>query len=407
MVWLNASLAFTLVMIIFCTMVTAVTEAIHCLFGMRQRGLKRMLVQLFDQAIWPRVEPLLTERKDIVKKDFLDALTGNPAVAGKGNERFWGIRTWFAPRELDSLTLTQLAEGLVDTKVGKKIWSCGREYATQVVDDIARRFQRFEDGATAYFAQRAQMLSLLVAILLAFMLNVDAVRLFSAFLSDRQLTAQVLAEGANITAVYRQQEAKLAETRAAQNAQHAPPQPKSTVDTHAAAGSSGVTAADQESSDNATLQALKENLAFLNQQITTSTALGLPIGAAYYPWCLDNSRGATCKQTLSISNVRETILAVRFAEWMISVLLTGFLIGLGGPFWFNAYSNLSAFIQLLRRPDSQVKAGSTNAAGGNKQPPVEVPQSKTAGESFATAAQAAEPKPGQPRILLTPQGTPL
>lgn len=372
MVWLNASLAFTLVMIILCTMVTAVTEAIHHCFTMRQRGLKRMLQQLFDQAIWPRVELSLADRKDTLKNNFLEILTRNPAVEGQRDGKLWSLRTWFAPRELDSLTLTQLAEGLADTEVGKQIWSSGRTYATQVVDDMARRFQRFEEGATAYFAQRAQMLSLVVAILLAFILNVDAIRLFSTFLTDHELTAQVLAQESNIIAAYHQQQEKMAATRTGQPA---------------AAGSLAATMADQERSDNATLQALKESIAFLRQQLTASKALGLPIGTAYYPW----------------GKSAET----NFVQWLLSVLLTGFLIGLGGPFWFNAYSNLSAFIQLLRRSESQAKAGATAAEGEAKQPTIEIPPPKTAGEAFATAAQAAAPQPGQPRILLTPQGTPL
>jgi hypothetical protein len=174
-----------------------------------------------------------------------------------------------------------------------------------------------------------------------------------------------------------------------------------------AASTPAVTTAVQESSDDATFQALKEDLAFLQKQLTASTTFGLPIGTSCYPWCVDESRGATCKQRLGLDNLWATVASIRFAQWLISVLLTGFLIGLGSPFWFNAYSNLSAFIQLLRRPDSQAKTSSAEAAGGTQQASVEIPQLKTAGEAFAKTAQAAAPQPGQPRILLTPQGTPL
>jgi hypothetical protein len=398
MVWLNASLAFTLAMIIFCTMVTAITEAIHHFFSMRQRGLERMLEQLFEQAIWPRVRPLLATAKDAVKKDFLDTLTANPAVEGKDGVRLWGLRTWFAPRQLDSLTLTQFAERLADTEVGKKIWSSGSDYAKPLVDDVARRFQRFEDGAIAYFAQRAQMLSLVVAILLAFALNVDAIRLFSAFLTDQQLAAGMLAEAEKITATYQKQQAQLSVTRTAPAEGQTEAQPTPATAPAPSPPSPG---------DQANLQAIGENAAFLRDQITASTVLGLPIGTVYYPWCLDERPGLTCKQPLSRSRLRETIVSSRFVGWLTAVLLAGVLIGLGGPFWFNAFSTLSALIQLLRRPDRQAKAGSTDVTGAATLPSVEVSQPRTAAEAFATAAAAGEAKPGQPRILLTPQGTPL
>src|SRR5262245_40914044 len=177
MIWLNAGLAFVLAMIIFCTMVTAITEAIHQFFHMRQGGLERMLDQLFENVIWPRVAPTVNAAKDQIKKDFLETLLSNPAIE-QLDGWFLRLRLWFAPRHVKSLTLAQFADRLVDTALGAHLWSCGRQYATRVVDDVARRFERFEEGATAYFARRAQMVSLFVAIALAFALNVDAIRLF-------------------------------------------------------------------------------------------------------------------------------------------------------------------------------------------------------------------------------------
>ncbi len=463
MIWLNASLAFALAMIIFCTMVTAITEAVHHFFNMRQSGLERMLAQLFKKVIWPRVGPMLASiDADPAKKalqatpisappgnskvglsdrlrtlfsapkvaavgrnallaEFLDTLTSNPAIE-QHDGRFLSLRTWFAPRQLDSLTLAQFAERFADTELGKQLWSSGRERAIQVVDDIARRFERFEDGATAYFAQRAQMISLLVAILLAFALNIDAIRLFTAFLTDQQLTARVLAESQSITDAFKKQQAEVAPPKAptavAQGAvpenksATAPEGPSPTPSTIPAstAGTPTSPPVAPGADDSADYQALREKMALLNKQMAVSTALGLPIGAAYYPWCLDEPTQPTCKERLTLASLHWGAISFgssgRFARWFVSVLLAGVLIGLGGPFWFNAFSSLSAFVRLLGGPDKQNTPTSKDTAAADEKSSVKVPP-KTAGETFAAAAGGAAPQLAPGRLLLTPRGTPL
>ena len=404
MVWLNASLAFALAMIIFCTMVTAITEAIHHVFRMRRSGLEQMLGQFFEHVVWPRVAPTVTQltdkTKDQIKTDFIQTLTRNPAVE-QTDGRVLSLRTWFAPRTLASLTLAQFAERLADTELGQHLWSSGRDYATQVVDGVARRFNYFEDGATAYFAERAQMMSLLVAILLAFALNVDAIRLFSAFLSNQELTARVLASADAIIAPLQTPAAPTPSTAALVAPAPAgaletpqPPPPTATVSPTPVTAAPQASSAGQGTTDDKDLQALKDKAAFLNAQIRTSTALGLPIGTAYFPWCRGTLAEPSCTpRTLP-----------RVLGWLCSVFLAGVLIGLGGPFWFNAFSSLSAFIRLL---GSSGKGSKVEDASATQKPSIQPPQPKTAGEAFAAAAGAAAPQLGQGRILLTPDGTPL
>jgi len=410
MIWLNASLAFALAMIIFCTMVTAVTEAVHHFFNMRQRGLERMLEQLFEKVIWPRVSPSVTAAKETIKREFLTTLTSNPAVE-QHEGRLSGLRLWFAPRQLSSLTLTQFAERFADTDLGKELWSSGRPYATQVVDDVARRFKNFEQGATAYFGQRAQMVSLMIAILLAFALNVHAIRLFTAFLTDQQLTARVLAQADSINATYREQRAAApppVEAAAAAKPDGQQPAADDPPTSNAAPATGNSTAGAANEAD---VEALREKIAFMNDQLAVSTALGLPIGNAYYPWCLDAAPGPICKDRLTWKRLGEASITPqsvgRFLSWFVSVLLAGVLIGLGGPFWFSAFSNLSAFVRLLGVPDKQTKAEVKDSTATAQPPTVEAPRPQTAGEAFAAMAEATAPRSAQGRILLAPHGTPL
>jgi hypothetical protein len=61
-VWLNALLAFSLAMIVCCTIGSAVTAAMQRIFHMRPAGLRRMIEQLFGEYIWPRLRDTLGPR---------------------------------------------------------------------------------------------------------------------------------------------------------------------------------------------------------------------------------------------------------------------------------------------------------------------------------------------------------
>jgi len=56
--WLNAALTFVLSMIVFSTIVSALTEAVHRIFHMREAGLKRMLEQIYDDLPHPKLHHL-------------------------------------------------------------------------------------------------------------------------------------------------------------------------------------------------------------------------------------------------------------------------------------------------------------------------------------------------------------
>jgi hypothetical protein len=402
MTWLNAVLSFTLSMIVFCTMVSALTEIVHRLFHMRPKGLQRMLGELFDAALWPQCKDALTTADQAAARTaFVDAMTRNPAVELHGPLRWIG--RWFAPRQLDALSVTEFAERLVDTEPGAAIWLRPPHRARLVVDDLGRRFQRLETGATTYFAQRAKMISIVLALLVAFALNVDAIRLFSVFLTDQQLDAHMLARAQAIKDAYDAQRA----------ATGAPPP--------AAAGQTQPAAAATAQ------QNLEEEWRRLQQQIDESTALGLPIGSRYFPWCMGDSPDRACTADNKDRLKRALWCAwtgltghpaadrgpclpqdgryrVQLLTWLVSVGLAGVLIGLGGPFWFDAFAKLSQAVQILRGLGI---ATAEPAKGGGAPPPAAgTPASSTPGEAFVTAAATRTRSSGE-RTLLTPSGLPL
>jgi hypothetical protein len=272
------------------------------------------------------------------------------------------------------------------------------------------------------------MVSMMMAILLAFALNVDAIRLFKAFLTDQQLTARVLAEADSITAIFEKQQVAQPPLAAAPLPTPTPetvsapspdepaagaipdeqPPPQSPALSATNTGTENPAASDAEAANSTDVKAIQEKITFLNEQIAASTALGLPIGPAYYPWCLDEVPGPICKDRLTLDGFRTvsiTSLSVtRFVRWFVSVFLAGVLIGLGGPFWFSAFSNLSAIVRLLGGPSKQANTDAKDPAAAAQSPTIEAPPPRTAGEAFVAMAEAAAPKPPQGRILLTPHG---
>src|SRR5262249_38385736 len=111
MVWLNATLAFVVAMILFSTIVSAVTASLLLIFHMRQRGLQSMLARLFDDVVRPRVASQLPAlMADTAREDFVAVLTRNRAVEEKGLFRWFGY--WFAPRSLTALPKMEFVQRL-------------------------------------------------------------------------------------------------------------------------------------------------------------------------------------------------------------------------------------------------------------------------------------------------------
>ena len=53
-------------------------------------------------------------------------------------------------------------------------------------------------------------------------------------------------------------------------------------------------------------------------------------------------------------------------RWLFGVFITGTLIGLGGPFWFDVATKLSSFRQRIRGGKDQKDAGGSKQPGGGK-----------------------------------------
>ena len=391
MAWLNALLAFTLAMVIFCTIVSAITETIQHFFQLRRRGLEQMLGQLFDDVIKPRVA-------SISKDAWVQQLIRNLGVPAGG------LLNWVLPTKLDALTTAEFVRRVAESTVGPKILDFGADESERFVNALAVRFERSGNDARDYFAQRARTFSLLIAVALAFALNVDAFRLFSAFLTDQDLTNRILAQQEAITAPLRRNPAGVepaGNAAAADASGSLTPTPTATETPPSAASETPAVAGQQAPSDKpgsgeASAGQLRNSARAALQMIQQSTAMGLPIGASYFPYCADptTSPDRLCRRT--------DLEWWYYTGWLLSTLLAGFMIGLGGPFWYNAFTRLSSVVQFARSVSGVGKSGA--GAPTEEGPPP--PPPATPAEIFR-AALGGVPRVVKPsRLPLSPYGTP-
>ena len=376
-------------MIVFSTIVSALTEATHGIFQMRARGLRHLLAQVYDEHLAKHLGPALAE-SDKVKTQYLELLTRNYGVQTDGPLGAFG--RLLARRGIDSLTTLEFARRLADTDVGRLVRAGGAGEIERLVDDAGRCFERFGADASSYFRARAQLISAFAAVVLALALNIDAVRLFSRFLVDEELAAQVIAAAPEI------ERAHLAQNAPAPQATEPPPAPEPPAPTDAA--SPALPVPPEKGAE-----VVDDSVARLRAQLVATAALGLPIGQAYYPWC-----NAAASPTLASPDPRCHEASAdpkghdaprRLLGWLLSTLLAGVLIALGGPFWSDAFKRLSSLVDLRR---ALLGGEVAREAGAPLPPPAPLP---TAAQAFAEASLSARPLPRRGRMLLTPDGRAL
>lgn len=388
--WLEAMLAFALTMVALSTLVTAIMEVFHRFARSREAGFQVMTQKLFDEVIWPRLGSRGSMDQDQARIEFIRALTRNPVATtstgtanGKSRGKLlapistvWeGITNTFAPDRVAGMSAMEFMERFAGTQIGKKLATEAGDYVSTAINDLAQKFDRFGAGASQLFYHKARAISVGVSIVLAFTVNVDAVRLFQSYLHDQPLRQRVIEK-------QEQFGEKMRDTTAALEKVASDP-----------------TAKDSKSE----LDAIKKGLADVQAGIGDLRTLGVPIGNDYYPWCEGKNENSGFTDSACKSQPDSFYELLKTSEgwgWFGSVLLAGLLIGLGAPFWFDLASGLSKSLGVLK----SLGVGENAKTEEKATPPegADVPP-RTPVEAFKTAAAAEAPSLG-PRIPLSPTG---
>lgn len=383
---LEGSIAFALALAGFATICTVLIEILHRVLGMRADGMKKMLEGYFEDVIKPK---LSDEQAKAARKDLMTKLLDNPFLNQLGNEKtWWGkLLNPFRGRllKLTSVSTEDFLRRLPDTDLFKQLKTHGPNEAQALVKHLADKYDQYGAGATDYFKRRAQLLSILMGILLALFANIHAVRLYDAFIKNPDLAQRMEAQASNIRQALESQQPSTAPAPE--------PIPKAAPGPEPKAGQPGATQGAATQANSATKPIdYAEVKAELDKTIATLKSyqeMGLPIGWRYYPNCFGrDTKDTRCDKATDKAAVDKATqeaqkkpdsetppcLIVSLFDttkndpfgvllWLFTVVLTGILIGLGGPFWFDLAVRLSHVRQAFTgKPALQPATGGAVAA---------------------------------------------
>lgn len=374
---------------------TSVTEALKIL---RDGFVERMSANRAPMGVTPNATPT------VAAADVAGSSTAAPTdataqgVGGQQKRSLPEIRLWNG-RDLAAMTSAEFMERLGSMDVGQAIagvksaatgavenaGATAADAVDTILKDIAQKFEAFGKEASVYFEGRARLLSVVVAIALAFLAHVDAVDLFRTYLRDPNARAKMI----------EQSEAVTAQHKAAVEAMKALKEIDPTE---------ALTAEQVRQQIEALRNDWKEAIAKANSTVKQYADLGVPLGwsddriKAAEMWRLlwtctklsdgDTERFGTWRQTcrsdeedsktkqelaelrntgkLNYTKHRNIWLQIPTAAgvWFY-LFLGGLLVGLGTPFWYNAVTGLTNIRNAVRgatSTDAQTRAATVAAA---------------------------------------------
>jgi len=343
MSWLVALVAFAGIMAVFSTVVTVAVEAYHKAFSLRRSGLEEMLRSMHLQVV-SRLDQTLTDgdRPTLIRAsgEFAKAITLSPSYGGQG--RWWWPSNWrlnISQRRFEHLSKRQLAEQLAMTEFGKRLVMADRTTIQRVMAEVAYQFDRIGAAQSDYFRRRAKVISGLFAFAFVAAGNINALEIYQHLASSEASSGRVIA---------------LVEQIAAEGGIVLPQ-----------AGAAEPPGRLPEPS-------------YLEAVARLQASSQLPVGRAYFPFCegLEPAGGGPrqrvdtrCQEpaarlslwvidpqySVSVPSVVGNALArpASWIVWLMSVIATAGLLGLGAPFWFDVFNRAAA---LAGRQVTQAKA---------------------------------------------------
>jgi hypothetical protein len=250
------------------------------------------------------------------------------------------------------------------TKAARDAGGAAADAVDTVLKDVAQKFEAFGKEASVYFEGRARLLSVAVAMALAFLAHVDAVDLFKTYLRDPNARAKVIEQSEAITAQH----------KAAADAAKA----LKDIDPNAA-----LTPDEVKKQIETLKNDWREAIAKANSTVKQYADLGLPLGwnddridrakMSHWAWtCRDPSKQEgeglqslwkDCGKNLWHREIWVQV-PTSPAVWFY-LFLGGLLVGLGAPFWYNAVTGLTNIRNAARgadAADAQMRAAVTLAA---------------------------------------------
>ena len=324
---LDATIALAVTLAALATVVTVIMEIVFRLFGLKSKGQIELFKQIFDRSFKDRFNGNASDYK------FVTTILGNP------------LTTWTASADPVANAKSASAERnvLKDTTFGDVFgakslcvydWVSTEHVFRQlltlpgVVNDsrsqLVRNLREFNveynqlcAAAKTRFKNNSHNWSVVIGLMLALVMNVNALRIYEAFMANPALTATMVAQMDNLLGQSEKARARL----------------------EAAA----------ESGDTGDLEEINQRLELLQTQLGGLEEMGIPIGWSYAPHChlvdaisASASAASSCvPETVAQAASQASGGPASALAAIIASMITGLLIGLGAPFWFDLAKRLA------------------------------------------------------------------
>lgn len=376
---LSAALAFALTMLALATIVTVIMEILLRFFRRRNRHLRHMLELVFDQYIAPQIidatgglkEDATRAKEEMGEKPWrmlnsvkafvvhykkpkvraiLSSLSNRSWKAEKHSDDYTDLerelisaatsirakefsnrmtRSPFRPERYsvwfnalskfanlmgagtaDEMTRDDFIRRLARDDVGQMLQQQAGVNIHDTVNTIALSFDEVSDAAREYLKNASRVISILIGVVLAFAVNIDGLRIYTDFIEDPSKAARIAKQADNITEAYSEAKERY----------------ENALD-------------EDDLTDKKRAAALDQFLAAVetaDEGVSGLMSQGISIGWKYHPYC-----DGDCVDK-KFEEVAEKV------AWAFSVLITGVLIGLGGPFWYDIVMGLTRVTQIMR-----------------------------------------------------------
>ncbi|MBN1140230.1 MAG: hypothetical protein JXB25_00310 [Deltaproteobacteria bacterium] len=351
---LDATLAFALTMAALATVVTIIMETILRIARMRKKNLLRVLrllnkelgegpLGLSDEERWAFFTRVVTNPAEAAAQ----IATTRPAARSleEGISCYGRDQKWQGLFE--NISLEHLLRCLAEND---RVKAASRQAGATVTVEftrLARKYEEFGSAVSAGFKHFAHFWSIAIGIGLAIGANIDGVRIFESYRTDPELAAAVIEKQPAFFESQRQAEDALKKFHAA-------------------------------SEEVGELEDIRLKARQVQQQLIDLAAMGAPLGWGFYPNCpFGQGREAWATASLPCRPLakadpekkvdeswfgapRRILKTARhdpggFLIWLFTVTLTGILIGLGAPFWFDVAKRLAQLRKGLQQPTASAE----------------------------------------------------
>ena len=298
---LDAALAFALTMLVISTTVTAFLSFGRFVAGTRRDVMRKMLEEYYTKELQPVINREMVRLKGVVNATTeaeLKKLAGEVSTS-----------KLFADVDVSKLveaSTSEITERLKRSDLGTKLMTDLKNEADTIFDELGKRYEAVGARFTVSFRTKSKWWATGIALVLALALNIDSIFIMDSYIKNQGLRDAVIAQRDSIQQDY-----------------------------------TDLVSSMEGQDDTVTKKQLEDAFSTSQNQVTTLTGIGLPLGWTYFPHV-----GLTDSQSKEFTDKNNT---QGWTFWALGILLTAGLAGLGGPFWYDAVSGISHAADAARK----------------------------------------------------------